>query len=115
MNKKTQIIIGVLAVSATAIYLWKMNSKKNFTNAKNTMGRRATNLPEGDCIPNTCCRYEGNCLSSVGGGLESAGTIIQGWSNSSGGRGIIVANGENRCLVCPYSPGTSTGMPIQIN
>lgn len=115
MNK-TQKIVGVLVLAGAAYYLlYKMN-KKGFANAigKGTLtGKLATNLPSGsDCVPNACCRYEGNCLSSVGGGLESVGTVIQGWG--SGGRGIIVANGENRCLVCPYSPGTSTGLPVQI-
>lgn len=119
MNKKTKIFLGLAAIGGVAYLIWK-NNNKNFSNAigKGTItGRRATTLPTGsDCAPNSCCRYEGNCLSSAGGGLESVGTVITGWSGNTGGggRGIIVANGENRCLVCPYSPGTSSGLPVQI-
>lgn len=117
MTKQTKnlLSVGVLALAGYGIYKM-MNRPKGFANAigKGTIsGRRAgVELPEEkDCFPNACCTYRGGgCTSSAGGGLVSVGTPFS-WSNSSNGRGIITVNDSNHCLVCPFSPGTSTGLP----
>ena len=119
MTKQTKnlISVGVLVLAGYGIYKL-MNQPKGFANAigkgKITGRRAGTDLPQGekDCFPGGCCIYRGGGgTSSAGGGLASVNTILD-WSNSSNGRGVIMANDNNRCTICPYSPSTPTGTPI---
>ena len=99
MNKKTQMWIGVVAVAGIALFIYNKNKKPSsdgFANFAQGTGRAAPG----------CVIYQGSCNASVG-------TIITSWVQ--GGQGIIVANNNTRCIVCPRSPQTDTGMPIGTN
>jgi hypothetical protein len=109
MDKKTQSILGVVALGAVGLYLWNQ-SKKNKVFA-NAAGKRTTGKRAGDPTIPSCQVYEGACLAS--GNQAPVATIITGWVG--GTDGIIVANSSTRCIVCPRNPNTLDGMPSVVS
>jgi len=98
MDKNTQMWIGVAAVAGIALWIYENKKKKTsiggFANFAQGTGRAAPG----------CKVYAGSCGAPVG-------TILYSWENG-GGAGIIVASNSARCIVCPRSPQTDTGLPI---
>ena len=92
MNKKTQMIIGIVAVAGIGYWLLTKKKDKVFANL----------LAGGSKTAPGCKVYGGSCNAPVG-------TILYSWENG-GGYGIIVASNSTRCIVCPKSD-TPSGMP----
>jgi hypothetical protein len=88
MNKKTQQIVGALAILGLGYWAYtKYGKKKSFANL-------TASAP--------CRFYSGN--------VGYVGQIITGWNDGHGQRGIVISQNNGQTLICPE--GQRSVMPI---
>ena len=112
MNKQTKMWIGVAAVAAVVLYLYNKSKTTSFSGGTFVDDEKPKVL-KGEITQRTaqgCVIYDGACMNSTGN-QTPVGTILD-WV--TGTQGIVVANNEKRCIICPKS-NTADGMPIRVD
>ena len=106
MQKRTKNILAIAAVAGVGYLIYRnyQNRDKAFVNA---WGRLST-LTTAETNPKADC----GCKFYAGSAGLSVGTVITGWKDGCGKRGVVVSQNSSQTLVCPE--GQTSVMPVSL-